>query len=297
MNSGDTKTEAMLNVLGNGGSGDQFRGCCNTKTQSYILDAIDRINNLDPGGGEDFTGATASTAGVHGLVPAPLAGDQDKVLKGDGTWGSVGGGITPVQTTGTSTTDVMSQDATTKMIFPDIANNPHQISIGEGSVSSVDSTAIDGIITSSSNKGVAIGCGDGEQAQIGSTGRALNSVSIGANSQVGKGDMSVCIGANAFSRSTANHGFNVAIGASASAIDKKDSVALGSYAIVTRDGEVNVGTGTNGSGFNSTNYRVIGGVHDGQLAQDAVTVAQVNDTIDAINTALSTNIPHIGASS
>ena len=55
MNSGDTKTEAMLNVLGNGGSGDQFRGCCNTKTQSYILDAIDRINNLDPGGGgSDF---------------------------------------------------------------------------------------------------------------------------------------------------------------------------------------------------------------------------------------------------
>ena len=51
MASGDTKTEAMLNVLGNGGSGDEFRGCCNTKTQQYILDAIDRINELDPGGG------------------------------------------------------------------------------------------------------------------------------------------------------------------------------------------------------------------------------------------------------
>ena len=34
-----------------------------------------------------FTGATASTDGVQGLVPGPLAGDQDKVLKGDGTWG------------------------------------------------------------------------------------------------------------------------------------------------------------------------------------------------------------------
>lgn len=50
MASGDTKTEAMLNVLGNGGSGDEFRGCCNTKTQQYILDAIDRINNIQPGG-------------------------------------------------------------------------------------------------------------------------------------------------------------------------------------------------------------------------------------------------------
>ena len=37
----------------------------------------------------DMVGATALTAGVHGLVPAPAAGDQDKVLKGDGTWGNV----------------------------------------------------------------------------------------------------------------------------------------------------------------------------------------------------------------
>lgn len=35
----------------------------------------------------DFTGATSSVAGASGLVPAPVAGDQNKVLKGDGTWG------------------------------------------------------------------------------------------------------------------------------------------------------------------------------------------------------------------
>ena len=35
-----------------------------------------------------FTGATASTAGAAGLVPAPAAGEQNKVLKGDGTWGN-----------------------------------------------------------------------------------------------------------------------------------------------------------------------------------------------------------------
>ena len=34
----------------------------------------------------DFTGATSSAAGAHGLVPAPSAGDQEKVLHGDGTW-------------------------------------------------------------------------------------------------------------------------------------------------------------------------------------------------------------------
>lgn len=37
----------------------------------------------------DFTGATSSTAGSNGLVPAPAAGDQDKALKGDGSWGDV----------------------------------------------------------------------------------------------------------------------------------------------------------------------------------------------------------------
>lgn len=42
-----------------------------------------------PFSGEDFTGATSSTAGVHGYVPAPAAGGQNKYLKADGTWSDV----------------------------------------------------------------------------------------------------------------------------------------------------------------------------------------------------------------
>lgn len=38
-----------------------------------------------------------------------------------------------------------------------------------------------------------------------------------------------------------------------------------------------------------------GGVHDGQLANDAVTVGQINALIDTINTAANTNISHIGS--
>ena len=34
----------------------------------------------------DMTGASAGQAGTHGLVPAPSAGDQNKVLTGAGTW-------------------------------------------------------------------------------------------------------------------------------------------------------------------------------------------------------------------
>lgn len=38
----------------------------------------------------DFTGATSSAAGAHGLVPAPASGDQDDVLFGDGSWEALG---------------------------------------------------------------------------------------------------------------------------------------------------------------------------------------------------------------
>lgn len=37
-------------------------------------------------GASDFIGATATTDGMHGLVIQPNAGDQDKFLRGDGTW-------------------------------------------------------------------------------------------------------------------------------------------------------------------------------------------------------------------
>ncbi|MEL7553142.1 hypothetical protein AAGV37_24960 [Pseudomonas protegens] len=38
-----------------------------------------------------MTGATASTNGVKGLVPAPAIADKDRFLKGDGSFGDVGG--------------------------------------------------------------------------------------------------------------------------------------------------------------------------------------------------------------
>lgn len=35
-----------------------------------------------------MTGATPDVEGTSGLVPVPAAGDQDKFLKADGTWGT-----------------------------------------------------------------------------------------------------------------------------------------------------------------------------------------------------------------
>lgn len=47
MASGDTKTESLLNILGNGGSYTRISGSGNTKTQNYIIDAIDRIEAVE----------------------------------------------------------------------------------------------------------------------------------------------------------------------------------------------------------------------------------------------------------
>jgi len=53
---------------------------------------ISNLVNLDvtvaPMG--DMEGATSALDGKGGYVPAPQAGDEDKVLKGDGTWGTAG---------------------------------------------------------------------------------------------------------------------------------------------------------------------------------------------------------------
>ena len=47
-----------------------------------------QVNVILPG----FTGATAGSAGVKGLVPQPVAGDEGKYLRGDGLWATVAGG-------------------------------------------------------------------------------------------------------------------------------------------------------------------------------------------------------------
>lgn len=59
---------------------------------------------VDVTGAGDMQGATAGQSGVHGLVPAPAAGDQDKVLTGAGTWETPasGGGIPDYSITITS---------------------------------------------------------------------------------------------------------------------------------------------------------------------------------------------------
>lgn len=301
----DSKTDALLNVLGNGGSTEGITGSGNTKTQNYLVDAINRVQNLedeverlennpdvadivatysdlenydktqltdkdvirvlqdsthndestyyryDAATGEftyigtskqytNFVGTDGTVAGQSGLVPAPAVTDADKFLKSDGTWAEAGGGgggsVNVVQTTGTSQTDVMSQNAVTSMVFDD----------------------------PSTRKIIKIG----NQAAV--YGSGATAVSVGYRASA-RGD-AVCIGESA----SADKFNSVAIGSHAKADTQQSSVALGYYATTTRKGEVNVGAGNSGDGYNSTNYRVIGGVHDPADAHDAATKGYVD---------------------
>lgn len=132
-----------------------------------------------------FTGATASTDGIQGLVPGPLAGDEDKYLKGDGTWGTVQAGPTVVQTTGTSQTDVMSQNATTSMVYAD-PSTKYKIRLG-----------VQGLPPG--NAGIGIG--------YAASATGDNAIAIGNNSTVGhKGGVGIGVGATTNAQGEMNIG-------------------------------------------------------------------------------------------
>lgn len=272
----DATVEILINVEDDGGTpsaGTSFSGdsevmllSAHTDDTSYIAEisvyasittahySVDQDGVLNETAEifySDFTGTDGNTAGEAGLVPAPLTTDAGKFLKADGTWDTAGGSVTPVQTPGVSTTDIMSQNAVTSMVFDDPGTrNKVKIGSSDDQMGSL-ATAI----------------------SVGSLARGEGSIAIGQTAYIyASGLYSVAIGNAA---KTENHSRAVALGNAANAA-YDNSVAIGTNAITGRIGEVNVGAGTSGRGYNSTNYRVIGGVHDGQGLHDAATVAQGN---------------------
>lgn len=218
----------------------------------------------------DFTGTDGQTAGTAGLVPAPATTDAGKFLGASGSWETVNAGPTVVQTTGTSQTDVMSQVATTNMVYPSgNENDKRRVMFGP---------------------------------YIGDTGKDVFSVSIGSTSRtrgvyggstttgsiaiLGETNKNGCvvIGANAASYS----GSNTLIGANTyvknGAANLGNSVALGYGSLISRVGEVSVGYGTSGGDYLATRY--IANVTDPSLAQDAATKNYVDTQVGNIETIL-----------
>lgn len=116
-----------------------------------------------------------------GTISANQSNNQDITLPGGG------GGITPVQTTGQSTTDVMSQKATTDMVFNPTNGN---VMIGRGTAASAAETLVVGKNSFATAEGaMAVGIANtANQTYATSVGclaraQARYSVALGANSR------------------------------------------------------------------------------------------------------------------
>lgn len=155
-----------------------------------------------------MTGATSSAAGASGLVPAPAAGDQNDVLKGDGTWGL----ITTSNLSGFSTAN------TTDTWVPVSSNGnlQHRVIKAFNSDGSIPKSAMHGMpcpdysnaitswgtINSSTSKtvsadgfivGKAIVTGADKQALISIGGRQVGGIPYNATSQVNNLQVAFCL--------------------------------------------------------------------------------------------------------
>ena len=173
------------------------------------------------------------------------------------TWtevGAGGSGPTVVQTTGTSTTDVMSQDASTKMVYA--ASDRTKINIGDDTNRYINTNGIlIGSVTNQpvSNYSIKIGYGGGN---------------VNDNYSVAVGHASKTSGQNA-----------IALGHNAQAQFAK-SVAIGANSKTTMAGQFDISSGDIvDGGYNSTNYRLLTGLYDGQSAHDAATKGQLDGIV------------------
>ena len=190
----------------------------------------------------NFTGTDGVSAGAAGLVPAPAATDAGKVLGADGTWTQ--GGPAVVQTTGLSTTDVMSQDASTKMVF-----------VGGGG---------------STKNNICIGAG--------SQSRNANSIAIGYNID-SHGVSSIAIGNGGASGGTDS----IVLGGGTATADGSIAIGRGAKATARGVFDVGTSGATYPSwfGYNGSNYRLLTGLYDPQSAHDAATKGYVDPSTDS----------------
>lgn len=242
---------------------------------AQVKDLAAKVNNLKTNAGTP----TTSTVGTVGQLLADTTNGKlyicTAIVPGTDpdpdtyTWSEVGGsGVNVVQTTGTSTTDVMSQDATTSMVYSDPSARK-KIRIGYNSKADYDYQ-------------VSIGA----PCNINTTTPAT---AIGYNAYV-SGNYSMAIGTDN-PRVTADRA--TALGHNAS-VTANGGVAVGSGASAQQQGEFNIGSGNIYYGYNNTNYRLLTGVHDPVNAHDAATKGYV-DTNTPIITMTSTDPGEGGA--
>ena len=216
-----------------------------------------------------FTGTDGTTAGTAGLVPAPATADAGKVLGANGAW--VTGGPTVVQTTGTSTTDVMSQNATTSMVYAD-PDTRYRVKIGYDVVNAGNNAiAIGKNAGAYSNYSISIGTGENTHGiRHSSAAQSAYTIAIGSDTDThmdSDGSIAMGYGAQTSGGSSSNK--------------KRGQIALGAYSSTSEKGEMNIGSSNTSYGYNYSNYRLLTGLYDPQNAHDAATKGYADSLIPA----------------
>lgn len=175
------------------------------------------------------------------------------------------------QTTGSSTTDVMSQNATTSMVYADPGTNT-KVQIGSSaSAGGENSIAIGTGAKGNDTNAICIGTGNANYGSV--------FVGRGTPSSGAMGYNSTAIGNQASTHKDATTSTVIGFKAD-TGIAAYYSVGLGAHSHPIAQGEVNIGLNGTGSirtkGFNNSAYRIIRGLYDGQEAHDAATLAQGN---------------------
>lgn len=188
----------------------------------------------------DFTGATASAAGTHGLVPAPASGQQGLYLRGDGSWAAptntnttytLSGALsshkftsTLTPSSGTATTSELTLAAGTRItLTDDTANNKITIATtAEINQNAFSNVAVAGQTTvAADSKTDTLNLAEGSNIQI-TTNASTDTVTIGVTGIENGAE----VNQNAFS--------NVKVGSTTIAADSKtDTLELVAGANVT----------------------------------------------------------------
>lgn len=118
----------------------------------------------------------AELASKTDLKKEAIAGKVKLFVEG----GVPGGNVNVVQTTGTSTKDVMSQDATTSMVYAD-PNNKTRVQIGNSTSNNLNSISIGNNISADGTRAIAIGDKTDDTVV---TADGASAISIGVNTSV-----------------------------------------------------------------------------------------------------------------
>ena len=249
-------------------------------TQKAITDAIDNIENVNDYVIKGAGAPTTSTVGTVGkLYEDTTNGDLYQCTAVSGstyTWeevGGGGGGGDPVYSTVQT-----SNSATGGAVY--IGNkNANQEIVEDPSTSDTHKQYFwalpQGGAATAAPANHTVNILGGKPSTI--WGSSENSVYIGY--QVSDYTNLNGIGIGAYSQPWGAH--SVALGSYANTNQKQNSIALGYYAKNTRDGELSLETQYN-LGYNNTNYKVIGGVYDGQEPHDAVNKQQLDAALAQI---------------